>query len=152
MENGHNGRLCMLTFSYKRSIGTYEYKTVLNKFKFKFLGIKYFMATCGGQNCDSVCTTFGLKCASTGQSFPRFSALEIFESLGITCKTNNYTDIYQYEDQPNYMADSPNGSEYWIGMCIGFKSIPSTIDCHTANNSYVRRLCPCYDPLGEYLI
>ena len=125
---------------------------MLNKLKFKFLGIKYFMATCGGQNCDSVCTTFGLKCASTGQSFPRFSALEIFESLGITCKTNNYTDIYQYEDQPNYMADSPNGSEYWIGMCIGFKSIPSTIDCHTANNSYVRRLCPCYDPLGEYLI
>ena len=42
-------------------------------------GIKYFMATCGKQNCDSVCASFGLQCAGTGQSFPNSSALSIFD-------------------------------------------------------------------------
>ena len=61
-------------------------------------GIKYFMATCGKQNCDSVCASFGLQCAGTGQSFPNSSALSIFdhESLGITCDTKNDTDYYIY--------------------------------------------------------
>ncbi|XP_078347618.1 uncharacterized protein LOC144632769 isoform X2 [Oculina patagonica] len=109
-------------------------------------GVKYFMATCGGQNCDLVCGTFGFQCARTGQSFPPTSALSIFESLGIRCKTPSYQDNYQYKDHPNYVAESPD-DKVWVGMCLGFKSIPSTIDCHTANNTLVRRLCPCYDPL-----
>ena len=105
------------------------------------------MATCGKQNCDSVCATFGLQCARTGQSFPPSSALKIFHSLGIKCKTNNYTDFYSFADQPNFMAESSNKD--WVGRCMGFKAVPSTINCHTANNALVRRLCPCYDPLGE---
>ncbi|XP_020628809.1 uncharacterized protein LOC110065969 isoform X2 [Orbicella faveolata] len=108
-------------------------------------GIKYYLATCGRQNCDSVCGTFGFQCARTGQSFPPTSALWIFQSLGISCKSFNSTDYYTYQDSPNYVAESP-GNEDWVGVCLGFKSIPSTIDCHTANNTYVRRLCPCYDP------
>lgn len=113
-------------------------------------GIKYFMATCPKQNCDLVCGTFGLRCAKNGQSFPNTSALQVFESLGIKCKTDNYTDVYKFKDQPNYMAESPESSKDWIGRCLGFKSIPSTIDCHTASNSLVRRLCPCHDPSVSY--
>lgn len=107
------------------------------------------MATCPKQNCDLVCGTFGLRCAKNGQSFPNTSALQVFESLGIKCKTDNYTDAYKFKDQPNYMAESPESSKDWIGRCLGFKSIPSTIDCHTASNSLVRRLCPCHDPSGR---
>ena len=70
-------------------------------------GIKYFMATCRKQNCDSVCASFGLQCAETGQRFPNSSALSIFESLGITCDTKNDTDYYFYKDQPNYISASP---------------------------------------------
>lgn len=114
-----------------------------------WLGIKYFLATCGRQNCDTVCGTFGFQCARTGQSFPPTSALGIFESLGISCKSFNATDYYIYEDHPNYVAEAP-GNKEWVGVCLGFKSIPSTIDCHTANNTYVRRLCPCYDSSGKY--
>ena len=112
-------------------------------------GIKYFMATSGKQNCDSVCASFGLQCAGTGQSFPNSSALSIFESLGITCDTNNYTDYYFYKDQPNYISASPPSKDLqWAGRCTGFKAIPSTIDCYTANNDNVRRLCPCKNPSG----
>ena len=95
-------------------------------------GIKYFMATSGKQNCDSVCASFGLQCAGTGQSFPNSSALSIFESLGITCDTNNYTDYYFYKDQPNYISASPPSKDLqWAGRCTGFKAIPSTIDFYT---------------------
>ncbi|KAM7447520.1 hypothetical protein ABFA07_004290 [Porites harrisoni] len=112
-------------------------------------GIKYFIATSGKQNCDSVCASFGLQCAGTGQSFPNSSALSIFESLGITCDTNNYTDYYFYKDQPNYISASPPSKDLqWAGRCTGFKAIPSTIDCYTANNDNVRRLCPCKNPSG----
>ncbi|XP_073245000.1 uncharacterized protein [Porites lutea] len=110
-------------------------------------GIKYFMATCGRQNCDSVCASFGLQCAGTGQSFPNSSALSIFQSLGITCETSDYTDFYFYRDQPNYISSLPqmDVNLQWAGRCTGFKAIPSSIDCHTANNSNVRRLCPCHN-------
>ena len=114
-------------------------------------GIKYFMATCGKQNCDSVCASFGLQCAGTGQSFPNSSALSIFdhESLGITCDTKNDTDYYIYKDQPNYISASPPSKDLqWAGRCTGFKATPSTIDCYTANNDNVRRLCPCKNPSG----
>ena len=112
-------------------------------------GIKYFMATSGKQNCDSVCASFGLQCAGTGQSFPNSSALSIFESLGITCDTKNDTDYYFYKDQPNYISASPPSKNLqWAGRCTGFKAIPSTIDCYTANNDNVRRLCPCKNPSG----
>ena len=81
-------------------------------------GIKYFMATCGKQNCDTVCSSFGLQCSSTGQSFPNDSALSIFESLGITCQTNNSTDVYFYKDQPNYITNSSEDSnKAWVGRC-----------------------------------
>lgn len=109
-------------------------------------GIKYFMATCGRQNCDSVCASFGLQCAGTGQSFPNSSALSIFQSLGITCETSDDTDFYHYPDQPNYFSTlPPREGNLWAGRCTGFKAINSTIDCHTANNPNVRRLCPCHN-------
>ena len=110
------------------------------------------MATCGRQNCDSVCASFGLQCAGTGQSFPNSSALSIFQSLGITCETSDYTDFYHYRDQPNYISTLPQGDVnlQWAGRCTGFKAIPSTIDCHTANNSNVRRLCPCHNSSGRH--
>lgn len=107
-------------------------------------GIKYFLATCPGQNCDSVCATFGFQCAKTGQSFPGSSALPIFESLGISCKTINGSEQYESEEHPCYFAESHVTK--WVGVCVGFKGIPGTIDCHTANNTYIRRLCPCFDP------
>ncbi|XP_066027463.1 uncharacterized protein [Pocillopora verrucosa] len=107
-------------------------------------GIKYFLATCPGQNCDSVCATFGFQCAKTGQSFPDSSALPIFESLGISCKTINGSEQYESEERPCYFAESHVTK--WVGVCVGFKGIPGTIDCHTANNTYIRRLCPCFDP------
>ena len=112
------------------------------------------MATCGRQNCDSVCASFGLQCAGTGQSFPNPSALSIFQSLGITCETSDYTDFYHYQDQPNYISTLPQGDVnlQWAGRCTGFKAIPSTIDCHTANNSNVRRLCPCHNSSGRHWI
>ncbi|XP_027044368.1 uncharacterized protein LOC113672293 [Pocillopora damicornis] len=109
-------------------------------------GIKYFLATCPGQNCDSVCATFGFQCAKTGQSFPGSSALSIFESLGISCKTINGSEQYESEEHPCYFAESHVTK--WVGVCVGFKGIPGTIDCHTANNTYIRRLCPCFDPTG----
>ena len=101
--------------------------------------------------CDSVCASFGLQCAGTSQSFPNSSALSIFdhESLGITCDTKNDTDYYIYKDQPNYISASPPSKELqWAGRCTGFKATPSTIDCYTANNDNVRRLCPCKNPSG----
>ena len=108
---------------------------------------KYFLATCPGQNCDSVCATFGFQCAKTGQSFPDSSALPIFESLGISCKTINGSEQYESEEHPCYFAESHVTK--WFGVCVGFKGIPGTIDCHTANNTYIRRLCPCFDPTGK---
>ena len=111
------------------------------------------MATCGRQNCDSVCASFGLQCAGTGQSFPNSSALSIFQSLGITCETSDDTDFYHYPDQPNYFSTlPPREGNLWAGRYTGFKAINSTIDCHTANNPNVRRLCPCHNSSGKHWI
>ncbi|CAH3186600.1 unnamed protein product, partial [Porites evermanni] len=53
------------------------------------------------------------------------------------------------KDHPNFVSASPPSKDLqWAGRCTGFKAIPSTIDCYTANNNNVRRLCPCKNPSG----
>ena len=69
----------------------------------------------------------------------------VFEKLGVQCKNSNGNSTnkeWNGAEQPAYVSDL-NDPDY--GKCLGFMSVPSTVECGGAKASY-SRLCKCQDP------
>ena len=64
--------------------------------------------------------------------------LDIFKSLGISCRAGSVSTNYHFEDNPGYFTQGNNAGE-----CIGYDRIPDVIDCDVGSNVKLRRLCPC---------
>ena len=98
-----------------------------------------------GQSCTEVCEKKGLLCSPQIETE---EGIELFERLGLGCKTNPGTDTWWEQDQPCYVNEA---SDVNYGLCVGFKSVPNTVECDD-RHQVVRRLCHCKKPffvLGE---
>lgn len=104
--------------------------------------VQYFMGK-NGESCDAVCDREHMRCAETRHNFPLEGAMEIFKSLGRTCKTSDETDNYRFPDNPGQL-DSTDPD--FPGHCMGYKNIPDVINCKGSGYDKMQRLCPCRHP------
>jgi len=100
-----------------------------------------------GVSCSDACHAKNMNCNPNIETNLTNS---IFTQLGINCKPATNPN-WNTAEQPAYVSD-PKDPLY--GQCIGYRGVPSAVECGGQKSSY-SRLCKCsspdsYSPVGAF--